>query len=352
MNIVPTPTGSGSSASHGKQGTGGSRDVFVPNWTEAMRTAIRSGAELARFLDLPQLPNPHRGGAEADFPVFVPRGFAEKMEPGNPHDPLLRQVWPDVAETASVQGFTDDPVGDLAATLRPGVLQKYHGRALLVVSPACAIHCRYCFRRHFPYHEGPKGLTAWEEALTAIRADMTIGEVILSGGDPLTVVDPMLRELVERIAAIPHVRRLRVHTRLPIVIPARVTGDLIHWLTGTRLQGVMVVHANHPLEVDAEVLQALGKVRAAGVPVMNQSVLLRGVNDDAETLIELSERLIDGGVLPYYLHQLDQVRGAAHFEVDRATGRQLIETMRARLPGYGVPRYVEEIAGDVGKRVL
>lgn len=331
---------------------GDSPRVFVPTWAEAMRTAIRTGAELARFLDLPQSVNQSWSEAAEDFPVFVPRGFAAKMEPGNLHDPLLRQVWPDVAETDVVHGFTDDPVGDSAATLRPGVLQKYHGRALLVVSPACAIHCRYCFRRHFPYHEGPKGLTAWEEALTAITADNTISEVILSGGDPLTVVDPMLCELVDRIATIAHVRRLRVHTRLPIVIPERVTDDLLRWLSGTRLQGVMVVHANHPREVDAEVLEALGRVRAAGVPVLNQSVLLRGVNDDAETLTELSERLIDGGILPYYLHQLDQVRGAAHFEVDRATGRKLIETMRARLPGYGVPRYVEEIAGDVGKRVL
>lgn len=314
--------------------------------------AIRSGGELARFLDLTPEATRDLAGAEVDFPVFVPRGFAAKMQPGNRRDPLLLQVLPDVAETEVVEGFTCDPVGDANATLRPGVLQKYHGRALLVVSPACAVHCRYCFRRHFPYHEGPKGLGAWEEALSAITADHSITEVIMSGGDPLTVVDAKLHELVDRIAAIGHVRRLRVHTRLPIVIPERVTDDLMRWLTGTRLQGVIVVHANHPREVDAPVLEALGRIRGVGVPVLNQSVLLRGVNDHAETLIELSERLIDGGILPYYLHQLDQVRGAAHFKVDRETGRKLIETMRARLPGYGVPRYVEEIAGDVGKRTL
>jgi len=232
------------------------------------------------------------------------------------------------------------------------VLQKYPHRVLLVVTGACAIHCRYCFRRHFPYAEAPKSLAAWDPALRQIADDDTIHEVILSGGDPLMVRDEVLAELVERIAAIPHVRRLRVHTRLPIVIPSRVDAGLLDWLTDTRLTPWVVVHANHPREIDTEVAEALARLVDAGLPVLNQAVLLRGVNDDAETLTELSERLLACRAMPYYLHQLDRVAGAAHFEVPLPRGRELIEQLRTRLPGFGVPRYVQEIAGELSKSPL
>jgi EF-P beta-lysylation protein EpmB len=288
----------------------------------------------------------------ADFPVFVPPNYLARIEPGNLFDPLLRQVLPLSDETNVLPGFTHDPVGDQPATLRAGVLQKYVGRALLVTTGACAVHCRYCFRRHFPYEEVPHSEAAWDAALTTIAADQTITEVILSGGDPLMLVDTRLAMLTSKIAAIPHVTRLRVHTRLPIVVPSRVTDALIEWFTQTRLSPVMVVHANHARELSTDVAVALEKLRGAGVMLLNQAVLLRGVNDSAAAQQKLSERLIEVGVVPYYLHQLDRVAGAAHFEVPIDEGRRIVAELRARLPGYMVPRYVQEIPGEPSKTIL
>lgn len=317
-----------------------------------MRLAFRRAGDLAEYLQLPGS-SWQRGLAEAeDFPLFVPREFAAKMRPGDLADPLLRQVLPIEQETIAAEGFTANPVGDHEATLTPGLLQKYHGRALMVTTGACAVHCRYCFRRHFPYGEGPKGIDAWSAALEAIHHDPSLHEILLSGGDPLTLTDGILGQLAEKIAAAEHIRRLRIHTRLPVMIPSRVNEPLLAWLTGTRLRPFMVIHVNHPNELVDDVPQALARLSEAQVPLLNQSVLLRGVNDNAETLIELSEKLLDLNVIPYYLHQLDRVQGAAHFEVPRAEGLRIVETMRARLPGYAVPRYVEEIAGDTGKRVI
>ena len=274
------------------------------------------------------------------------------MRPGDLADPLLRQVLPMEAEADQHAGFSHDPVADQHASVSPGLLHKYEGRVLMVTTGACAVHCRYCFRRHFPYHEGPRTLGDWSYALERIAADVTIHEVILSGGDPLTLVDASLAELAERIAAIPHVRRLRVHTRLPIMIPQRVTPELLAWLTGTRLSPVMVIHANHPAELQGSAAAAVRKIVAAGVLTLNQAVLLRGVNDSLEVLAELSERLVDLGVMPYYLHQLDRVAGAAHFEVPVEQGIRIVEELRRRLPGYAAPRYVQEVAGEPYKTPL
>jgi EF-P beta-lysylation protein EpmB len=274
------------------------------------------------------------------------------MKKGDPRDPLLLQVLPLGAELENPASFSADPVGDLAAEKTAGLLQKYDRRALLITTGACAIHCRYCFRRHFPYSEGPRSVEQWEPALDILRDDENLDEVILSGGDPLTLVDVHLAELAERLAEIPHLRRLRIHTRLPIMIPQRVNDELLRWLRGTRLAPIMVVHANHTNEIDGAVAKSLGKLVDAGIPVLNQSVLLRGINDTASALIELSRRLVDLRVMPYYLHQLDRVQGAAHFEVPVCKGLELIEVMREHLPGYAVPRYVQEVAGDAGKRVL
>jgi EF-P beta-lysylation protein EpmB len=290
--------------------------------------------------------------AIAGFPLFAPREFIARMETGNPHDPLLKQVLPLGDELFIQKGFTTNPVGDLEAQAAPGMLHKYHGRALLITTGACAVHCRYCFRRSYPYSDGPRSLADWEPSLEAIAADSTIEEVLLSGGDPLTIVDSQLAALARRLEAIDHVRRLRIHTRLPIVIPQRVNDELLGWLRGTRLTPIVVVHANHPHEIDNAVSQSLARLVDAGMPVLNQSVLLRGVNDNSEVLIELSRRLVNLRVMPYYLHQLDRVQGAAHFEVPVCRGIELIEAMRRQLPGYAVPRYVQEIAGDDGKRVL
>lgn len=324
-----------------------------PAWRRALQTAVRDPAILCDQLQLPADFQIAAIRASRDFPVFVPLAYLARMESGNPRDPLLRQVLPIDSELVSVQGFTSDPVGDLAARRSAGLLHKYHGRALMITTGLCAVHCRYCFRRQYPYEDSPPMATRWVEAAAEIQQDPSIEEVILSGGDPLTLGDRQLAQLAEMLACIPHVRRLRVHTRLPIVIPERVTDELIAWLCGTRLAPVMVVHANHPRELDSAVQIALGRLARAGIPLLNQAVLLRDVNDDADTLAELSQRLLDCRVLPYYLHQLDRVAGAAHFEVPVEQGVRLIQQLIARLPGYAVPRYVREVPGAVAKlRIL
>jgi len=328
------------------------------SWHEAVKDAVRDRVELlhlvglGRLLGLPNQAARKATQAARDFPVFAPRGYIARMRVGDEHDPLLRQVLPLEDELLPAAGYGLDPVGDRAATQTPGLLHKYDSRVLMVTTGACAVHCRYCFRRHFPYQESPKSLADWEPALREIEGDTGIKEVILSGGDPLMLVDRQLAELAERLATIPHLRRLRVHTRLPIMIPERVTDELIGWLRGTRLTPIMVIHANHAQELSSSVAEALATMADAGVPLLNQAVLLRGINDHAEALVELCERLVDLRVMPYYLHQLDRVAGAAHFEVPVERGRELIAELRSRLPGYAVPRYVCEIAGETSKRVL
>lgn len=323
-----------------------------PTWRQLLKEAIRDPRQLCQMLGLSAADEAAAIQAAGDFPVFAPRGYVKLMGPGDPRDPLLAQVLPRADELTEAPGFDADPVGDAAAALVPGLLKKYAGRALLIVTGACAIHCRYCFRRHFPYDDGPRGLAEWAPALEQITADRSIDEVILSGGDPLMLTDNSLAKLAERLAGIEQVRRLRVHTRLPIVLPERVCDDLMAWLRGTRLTPVVVVHANHPAELSPAVIAALGRLVASGIVTLNQSVLLRGVNDDADVLSELCRRLVDAGVMPYYLHQLDRVRGAAHFEVPESTGRRLMAELRARLPGYAVPRYVRETAGAAHKVLL
>lgn len=339
------PTGAASAPS-------AAADRTSRTWTEELRLAVRDPAQLLAVLglaanDLPEIAHPAPDG----FSLFAPWPFIHKIQPRDPQDPLLRQVLPVVDERSRPPGFALDPVGDLAARQAPGLLHKYRGRALLVVTGACAIHCRYCFRRHFPYSEAA-GPSTWQVALEAVARDSTIEEIILSGGDPLVLPDDLLAGLVRQLAEIKHVKRLRVHTRLPVVIPQRVTDELVAWLCGTRLTSVVVVHVNHPQEIDEPTAEALRRLAAVGLPLLNQAVLLAGINDQVETLAALSCRLIEAGVLPYYLHQLDRVAGAAHFEVPQARGRQLVATLRERLPGYLVPRYVHEQPGAPAKIVL
>lgn len=324
--------------------------AIAPDWHRALAEAIRDPDELVDLLRLPdECREPARRAAKL-FPLLVPRSFLDRIRPGDPADPLLLQVLPLGAEEQEVAGFINDPVGDDGARRAPGLLQKYTGRALMIATGACAVHCRYCFRRHYPYGDEPRRLDDWEPALAAIEADTTLHEVILSGGDPLMLTDARLETLIARIGSIPHVTRLRVHTRLPIVLPERVTETLLELLTSAEPTPIVVVHANHPQELTDTCPAALRRLIQAGIPVLNQAVLLRGINDSADVLAELCERLVDLGVMPYYLHQLDRVNGAAHFEVPDSTGLDLIDELRRRLPGYAVPRYVREVAGDESKR--
>lgn len=314
-------------------------------WQAELRQAVSNTEELLTMLDLsPQQLHLSEKGQQ-DFPLRVPRGYISRMRKGDPEDPLLRQVLPIVNEDDSVPGFSHDPVGDLSTQTVPGVLHKYHGRALLVTTGACAVHCRYCFRRHFPYAASNAATGHWQLALAYIQKDQSIKEVILSGGDPLSLSDARLEYLAAKIAQIPHVIRMRIHTRLPIVVPERVDKTLLDWLCGTRLQPIVVLHANHANEIDESVSRATAHFRERGVTLLNQSVLLRGVNDSVQALVDLSESLFSNGVLPYYLHLLDPVQGAAHFDVDRQRALYLVDGVRARLPGYLVPRLVREQPG-------
>jgi EF-P beta-lysylation protein EpmB len=321
-------------------------------WQHELRQAVRDVDELCNLLGISPSELPLAHDASRRFPLLVPRGFVARMQPGNPRDPLLLQVLPLAHEDRRAPGFITDPVADLAAQVVPGLLHKYRQRTLIVATGACAVHCRYCFRRNFPYQESPDIHKLWQTVVRQTAANSAIHEVILSGGDPLMLPDHLLRALVEQLAGIEHLRRIRVHTRLPIVLPSRVNEELLTWLRGTRLTPVLVIHANHPAELSADVARAVTRLADVGIPVFNQAVLLRGINDDVNVLAELCERLIDLRATPYYLHQLDRVSGAAHFEVDQATGEQLIRALRERLPGYAVPRYVREVAGQPSKTIL
>jgi L-lysine 2,3-aminomutase len=324
-------------------------EAQAPDWRRQWREAVTDPRELLHMLGLAHLADRIVVPAKGDFPMRVPRSFISRMRCGDAADPLLRQVLPLTEELELAPGYALDAVGDMPARTQAGVLHKYQGRALLITTGSCAVHCRYCFRRHFPYAEETAARDRWGSALAYLRSDSSIHEVLLSGGDPWSLATHRLRELTDALADIPHIRRLRLHTRLPIVMPARVDDELAQWLTALRWPVAVVIHANHAREIDSEVRAALSRLRATGASVLNQSVLLRGVNDSVDALADLSETLFECAVLPYYLHLLDRVQGAAHFDVTDAAAAAIESALRARLPGYLMPRWVREIAGEPGK---
>ncbi len=323
-----------------------------PPWRRELAQAISDPAQLLAALGLGQdlLAGAYR--ASRGFPLRVPHSYVRRMRRGDAHDPLLRQVLPLDAECIEAADYTRDPVGDLAAQLAPGVLQKYAGRVLLTLTGACAVHCRYCFRRHYPYGEAARGGDRWQGLIEHLTGHPEIHEVILSGGDPLTLSDERLAGLARELARIPHLRRLRIHTRLPVVLPSRVDKGLARWLADCPLRTVLVVHVNHAREIDDAVRDALARLRETGAVLLNQSVLLRGVNDRLDRLRALSEALFEAGVMPYYLHMLDPVQGAAHYAVDQARALELFRGLRRTLPGYLVPRLARERAGEPYKLLL
>jgi EF-P beta-lysylation protein EpmB len=322
-----------------------------------MQGAFRTLESLLAFLELdpaaPDAPAECRPASApaGGFPLLVPRGFASRMKRGDWRDPLLLQVLPQARENQAAAGFLPDAVGDLASQVVPGLLHKYSSRALLMVSHQCAVHCRYCFRREFPYGDLPRGQAGWDEAWAYIEATHGLDELVLSGGDPLFLDNRRLERILERAAAVPHIKTIRFHTRLPIVLPSRVEPGLLELLRSAaeRKTLVVVVHANHANEIDPECETALNALRRVGAVLLNQAVLLAGINDDADVLADLSRALMRSGTLPYYLHQLDRVTGTAHFEVAESKGLALIEALRGKLPGYAVPRYVRETAGEPNK---
>ncbi len=332
------------------------------HWQRELAQAIHKPEELIRVLQLPEALLPGATWSARRFPLRVTRSFLARMEPGNPNDPLLRQVLPlasehDAGEPDKTNGLPSewgqlDPVGDTDAMASPGLLHKYQGRVLLVSTAACAIHCRYCFRQHFPYQQANPLGTQLPATLAYLDQHPDIHEVILSGGDPLSIHDKKLAQIINQLSSIAHLKTLRIHTRLPVVLPQRLLSGQLDWLVSTRLNVVMVLHINHPNEINDEFRQAIGCLQGRNITLLNQSVLLKDINDDADSLIELSHKLLACGILPYYLHQLDQVTGAAHFEVSEDTGLELIQQMRQRLPGYLVPKYVQEIPGQAAKTPL
>lgn len=324
----------------------------APLWQHELRRAFSRPVDLLEFLELdPALPTLQLERLR-DFPLRVPHGFAARMKKGDPNDPLFLQVWPQAREAEPAEGFSQDAVGDLHKLKPGGLIHKYEGRALVVATGACAVNCRYCFRRHFPYSDSIAARNHWQETLNQLASDPSIEEVILSGGDPLSLSDEKLSELVTALDALPQLRRLRIHTRQPVVLPERVDEHLLDWIRSTRLQVAVVIHANHANELDEQVATNLKQLRDSGAILLNQSVLLRRVNDTVEALESLSKRLFECGVLPYYLHLLDRVEGAAHFEVPLEEAVTLMQALSSRLSGYLVPRLVREEAGAPSKTLM
>lgn len=321
-------------------------------WQRELAEAFSDPAALLAHLGLDPVLLPDAQRAAVQFPLRAPRYYVALMQHGDAADPLLRQVLPLADEQAPVGGFSLDPVGDLAARTGSGILHKYRGRALLITTGACAVHCRYCFRRHYPYAEDLASRNQWQSVLAELSTLPDIDEVILSGGDPLSLSDQRLAPLIAGLDALPQLKRLRIHSRQPVVLPSRLTAELTAMLSSSRLTTSLVLHANHPREVTATLGDALQPLRQAGITLLNQAVLLAGVNDSLPTQVALAEQLFERGVLPYYLHQLDPVAGAAHFQVPDAQARALHIAMRDYLPGYLLPRLVCEKPGAPAKLPL
>lgn len=318
------------------------------SWQKDLRQVITDPKELLSLLNINANEYSQHFKARKLFPVRVPLPFIKRINKGDINDPLLRQVMPLSSEFVITDGFVTDPLQEHDTAVE-GLLHKYKNRVLMIVKSGCAVNCRYCFRRHFPYQENSPNKQRWQQALQYIAEHEEITEVIFSGGDPLMASDEHLAWLVTQIEAIAHIKRLRIHTRLPVVIPNRITHDLINLLSKSRLKVTMVLHINHGNEIDSDFDRALEPLRAARIPLFNQSVLLKGVNDSAETLIALSEKMFDIGIIPYYLHLLDAVQGAAHFDVTEQEAIKIVKKMLATLPGFLMPKLVREIAGEANK---
>ena len=331
-------------------------ESIAVTWQESLRRAVRSVEELLTLLSLTREQLPELD-SNPSFPLLVPREYIERIEKSDPYDPLLLQVLPLAQENAQATGFGFDPVGDGLSARSAGVLHKYQSRALLIATGLCAVHCRYCFRRHYPYEDSPRSLSQWDDSLRYIQDHRAIEEVILSGGDPLSLGNAKLFGLINRISSIEHVSRIRIHTRFPVMIPNRIDADFIEQLEAivgaeSSKSIYMVLHVNHANEIDRPLMQAIAKLRRSSVVLLNQAVLLRGVNDTLEAQKDLCRKLADSGVIPYYLHQLDRVAGAAHYECDESLGEALVAGLRRELSGYAVPRFVKETAGELSKTLI
>ena len=318
------------------------------SWQKDLQQVITDPQKLLSLLEIDTNEYLQHFKAKQLFPVRVPLPFIKRMKKKDINDPLLKQVMPLKSEFVVTEGFTTDPLQE-HDSVAEGLLHKYKNRVLMIVKAGCAINCRYCFRRHFPYQENSPNKQRWQQALNYIADHNEISEVIFSGGDPLMANDDYLAWLVGKVEAISHVKRLRIHTRLPVVIPNRITDKLVSILADSRLKATMVFHINHSNEINEEFVNALEPLKIARIPLFNQSVLLNGINDDADTLIKLSETMFDAGIIPYYLHLFDPVQGAAHFDVKEEKAIKIVNDMLKALPGFLMPKLVREIAGQTNK---
>jgi EF-P beta-lysylation protein EpmB len=321
-------------------------------WQQALINAVTQPKELLERLELDQSLLEAANKAAALFPLKVTNSFINRMRKKDLNDPLLRQVLPLGEELNDDSKYSIDPLQEAKVNPIPGLLHKYHGRVLLIYTGSCGINCRFCFRREFPYVENSPGTLGWNKALEYIAHDQSISEVILSGGDPLIANDVVLKSFVLKLEAIPHVKRLRLHSRMPIVLPERITPEFIEWMTMTRLKTILVVHCNHPQEINSEVKAAMQLLVKASIPLLNQSVLLKDINDKVETLAELSEALFDCGILPYYLHILDKVKGTGHFDLEIIKSKEIVKQLSYRLSGFLVPKLVYEQPGYPAKSFI
>ena len=318
------------------------------SWQKELANVITDPKTLLELVDISPEMYQHHFAARKLFPVRVPRPLISRIKKGDINDPILKQVMPLDLEFSITEGYNEDPLEE-HDTVAPGLLHKYKHRVLMMVKTGCAINCRYCFRRHFPYADNSPNKARWQQALTYIEQHNEINEVIFSGGDPLMASDEHLQWLITEIEKIPHINRLRIHTRLPIVIPQRITPALVNTLRTTRLKPVIVFHVNHANEIDNNVAEALEPLISARIPLFNQSVLLKGINNNAQILAQLSERLFDIGIQPYYLHLFDKVQGVAHFDLTETEAKEITLQLMAILPGYLMPKLVREIAGEANK---
>lgn len=322
------------------------------NWQSALSHLVTEPRELLELLNLSQDDLPLQLKAALSFPLKIPRRFLSRIEKGNPNDPLLLQLLPSSLELNHNAHYIVDPLSELTKNPLPGLLHKYHGRVLVTLTSSCAVHCRYCFRRHFPYQDNLPGSKGFKEIIDYIKNEKSISEIILSGGDPLTLNDHTLKKFSDQLIEIPHLKTYRIHSRVPVVLPERITPDFLTWIASLPWQVVLVIHANHAREIDEQAKAALLELKKHGVILLNQSVLLRGVNDDVDTLVALSHTLFEAGVLPYYLHLLDKVAGAAHFDIPLVQACRIHTTLANRLPGYLVPRLASEVAGLSAKKIV
>ncbi|TLU67091.1 EF-P beta-lysylation protein EpmB [Thalassotalea litorea] len=320
-------------------------------WQKELANVVTDARVLLQMLQIDEKTQEKHFCARRLFPLRVPRPFIQRMEKGNVNDPLLKQVMVQDLEFEHVSGYSTDPLEE-HDTVAEGLLHKYQNRVLMIVKSGCAVNCRYCFRRHFPYEDNSPNKLRWQQALDYIATHPQINEVIFSGGDPLMASDEHLSWLVTQLEKIAHVKRLRIHSRLPVVIPQRITPELVNLLKASRLKAVMVFHINHPNEIDDEFTRSIEPLRKAFIPLFNQSVLLKGINDSAQVLCQLSEALFDIGIQPYYLHLFDAVQGAAHFDVGDDEAKRIAQKMMAQLPGFLMPKLVREIAGEANKTLI